>query len=178
MHEHRMIERMLRILIGVSEKIEAGGAVDVELFEKAIDFIRTFADRFHHMKEEGELFPLIERKGIPKEGGPIAMMLHEHDIGRDYVRGMEEALRRYEAGDQNQARAITLNAMGYANLLSQHIRKEDEILYPMGNRLLTETDRKVLTDRFEEIEKKDIGEGVQEIYHQLIDDLETKTRLA
>ena len=178
MHEHRLVERMLNILNEASRKIAAGGDVDVDLFEKAIDFIKTFADRCHHMKEEGELFPTIEQKGIPKEGGPIGMMLHEHSIGRGYVRGMEEALRRYKAGDKSQAQVLVQNARGYANLLAQHIMKEDNILYPMANRVLNDADRKKLDSQFERIEEKEIGEGVHEKYHHRVEELESSAGIA
>lgn len=178
MHEHRMIERMLNVLNEASRRAETSGELDLYIFEKAVDFIKTFADRCHHMKEEGEFFPLIERKGIPNQGGPIGMMLHEHDIGRGYVRGMEEALRKYKAGDKSQTQVVIQNARGYANLLAQHIMKEDNILYPMGNRVLTEADRKKLAIRFEEIEEKEIGEGVHEEYHHMVEGLETRMGIA
>jgi len=178
MHEHRMIERLMNVLNESMRRIEAGAEVDVDLFEKAIDFIKNFADRCHHMKEEGELFVIFAQKGIPDQGGPIGMMLNEHHIGRDYVRGMEEGLRRHKSGDRSQAQVLVQNARGYINLLSQHIMKEDNILYPMGNRLLSNADRKKLISRFEEIETEDIGEGVHEKYHHLIEDLENRIGLA
>ncbi len=178
MHEHRLVERMVNILNEASRRIESGGEVDVDLFEKAVDFIKTFTDRCHHMKEEGELFPAIEQKGIPKEGGPIGMMLHEHDIGRGYVRGMEEALRKYKPGDRMQAATLVQNARGYANLLAQHIMKEDNILYPMANRVLNEADRKKLVSEFDRIEEKEIGKGVHEKYHHLVEELENRANIA
>ncbi len=177
MHEHRVIERMLKVLTAASNKAEAG-EVDEELFERAIDFIRTFADRCHHAKEEETFYPLIEQRGIPKEGGPIGMMLQEHDMGRDYVRGMDEALRKFKDGDKSQAGVISRNAAGYINLLSQHIQKEDNILYPMGNRVISDSDREALIERFEELEEKEIGKGVHEKYHRLVEELEAKLNLS
>ncbi|HEY4698768.1 MAG TPA: hemerythrin domain-containing protein [Nitrososphaerales archaeon] len=177
MHEHRMIERLMNVLNESIRRVEAGAEVDVDLFEKSIDFIKNFADRCHHMKEEGELFSIFAQKGIPDEGGPIGMMLKEHHIGRDYVRGMDDGLRRYRAGDKSQAKVLTQNAKGYIDLLSQHIMKEDNILYPMGNRLLSNADRKKLSSRFEEIETVEMGGGVHEKYHHLVDDLENRIGL-
>ncbi len=176
MHEHRMIERMLKVLTAVAQKADTD-EVDVDTFEKGIDFIRTFADRCHHAKEEGEFYPLIEQRGIPKEGGPIGMMLQEHDMGRNYVKGMDEALRKFKDGDKSQAGVISRNAVGYINLLSQHIQKEDNILYPMGNRVISDSDREALIERFEELEEKEIGKGVHEKYHLLVEELEAKLNL-
>jgi hemerythrin-like domain-containing protein len=173
MHEHRVIERMLRVLTIASQKAE-NDSLDTDLFEKAIDFIRTFADKCHHSKEEGELFPLFVMKGIPNEGGPIGMMLKEHDIGRSYVKAMEQALLKYGDGDQSQSKVVSQNAQEYINLLSQHIQKEDNILYPMGNRALSDSDRETLNKKFEAIEISKVGKGVHEKYHHLVEDLENR----
>lgn len=176
MHEHRVIERMLKILEKASEKAEKG-EIDKDLYSKAIDFIRTFADKCHHAKEEGELFPLIEQKGIPKEGGPIGMMLHEHNIGREYVAGMDQGLKAYINGDTTQTNVISRNSLEYVNLLSNHIQKEDNILYPMGNRVLSDNDRESLANRFEEIEESEIGKGIHEKYHHLVEELEKRMKI-
>ncbi len=176
-NEHTAIERMLKVLIVASQKAETDEELDVDLFEKAIDFIRTFADKCHHAKEEGVLFPLIEERGVPKEGGPIGMMLQEHDMGRSYVRGMVESLRKYKFGDKSQANAVSRNAEGYVNLLSQHIQKENDILYPMGEHVISDSDRETLTKKFEDREENEIGKGVHEKYHHLLEELETKMNI-
>lgn len=175
MAEHRCIERMLKVLTVVAEQVEV--EVDFDSFEKAIDFIQNFSDKFHHAKEEGEFFPLIESKGIPKESGPIAMMLQEHDIGRNYVKGLVDSLSKYKEGDKSQSTAISSNAQGFVNLLAEHIMKEDNILYPMGNQVISDQDRSSLIQRFNEI-AKDAGEGVPEKYHKLVNDLEKKFNIS
>jgi hemerythrin-like domain-containing protein len=71
-HEHRVIERMLRILNVACEKLEKSEDVSLEVFKKAIDFICVFADRCHHGKEEETLFPFVEEHGIPKKAVPWA----------------------------------------------------------------------------------------------------------
>ncbi|MGQ9493468.1 MAG: hemerythrin domain-containing protein [Anaerolineae bacterium] len=88
MEEHRAIETVLNILENVCQRLETGKAVDAEHLEHILEFIRIFADRCHHGKEEDLLFPAMEKAGIPREGGPIGVMLIEHVQGRNYVRGM------------------------------------------------------------------------------------------
>jgi len=173
MNEHRLIERMLKVLMVAAEQVEVV-EVDSDTFEKAIDFIRNFSDKFHHAKEEGELFPLMESKGIPKDGGPIGMMLQEHDVGRNYVKGMDDALSKYKTGDKSQASEISRNALGFANLLAEHIMKEDNILYPMSNRVISDQEKSSLARRFKEIETKDEGKGVPEKYLNIVNELEKK----
>lgn len=175
--EHRIIERMLKILNVACEKLKKDEEVPPEIFKKAIDFIRTFADRCHHGKEEDTLFPMIEQHGFPRQGGPTGVMLLEHDQGRGYVRALAEAVEKYERGDKTVKQAIIENAMGYAMLLSQHIPKEDEILYPMADKVLGLTEQKELLEKFEKIEKERIGEGKHQEYIHLIMDLERELNI-
>jgi len=171
-HEHRVIERVLRILEKASRRLEAGDSVPPEVFGKSIDFIRNFADKCHHGKEQDTLFPVLVEHGIPKEGGPIGVMLAEHDEGRAYVRGMAEALSKHRAGDVGAAADIAHNARGYAQLLEQHIQKEDNVLYPMAERVLSEEEKVELADKFEQVEREVMGEGKHEEYLRLVEGLE------
>jgi len=170
--EHRVILRMIKILLVASDKLGKGESVSPDVFAKAVDFVRVFADRCHHGKEEGELFPLLEQRGILKHRGPIAVMLLEHEQGRLFVKGLSEALAEYEKGDMKAKSAIVENARGYASLLDQHIYKEDNILYPMGDKVLSGADDRLLLEKFEGIEKNIIGSGKHEYYLHMIAEIE------
>src|SRR5512136_3436570 len=101
--EHRGVERMLTIVEAASKRLEAGGDVPADLYLSAVDFFRGFTDVCHHAKEEEKLFPTLEQRGILREGGPIGVMLAEHERGRAYVRAMAEAAGRYSKGDKSVA---------------------------------------------------------------------------
>jgi hemerythrin-like domain-containing protein len=178
MTEHRAIERMLAVLETAARRLEAGERVRPDLLCEAVDFVRNFADRCHHGKEEDNLFPRMEARGVPRQGGPLAVMLHEHDEGRAYVGAIAGAIDAYEGGDQAAARVIAENARGYAELLRQHIMKEDNVLFPMADRVLSPDDQRELTIRFEQIETEVMGPGVHERYHKLLDNLEREMGLA
>jgi hemerythrin-like domain-containing protein len=175
--EHRVIERMLHILNVAAERLDKGEDVAPRVFETAGDFIRTFADRGHHGKEEDCLFPLLEQRGIPRQGGPIEVMLAEHEEGRRFVRGMLEALERYKAGDREARSALAQHARGYTSLLSDHIPKEDNILYPMGEMHLTSADQTRLQEMFQQVEKERMGEGKHQEYVHLIEELEKQLQI-
>jgi len=131
-----------------------------------IDFFKTFADKCHHGKEEGILFPEMEKAGIPKEGGPIGVMLMEHNMGREFIKGMEEGAKK-----EDKEKFIQ-NAEEYIDLLKDHILKEDNILFGMAEAHLNEDKKKEIFERFEEFEKNIIGEGVHETYHKLVEEME------
>jgi len=170
--EHQVILRMIKVLNVASNRLGKGEDVSIEVFKKAVGFIQTFADRCHHGKEQDTLFPALGERGIPTQGGPIAVMLMEHEQGRQFVRGLADAVAQYEGGNKAAKSLIVENARGYAALLDQHIYKEDNILYPMGGRVLSQSDNKELLEKFEKIEREIIGEGKHEYYLHMIAELE------
>jgi len=178
MTEHRAIERMLAVLEAAAGRLEAGEPVRPEAFRQAVDFVRNFADRCHHGKEEENLFPRLEELGVPREGGPLGVMLFEHDEGRAYVGAIAEAVDAYERGDEAAARAIAGNARGYVELLRGHIQKEEGVLFPMADQLLSADDQRSLEESFERVETEVMGAGVHERYHRMLDELERELGLA
>ena len=166
--EHEGILAMLAVVEAAAQRLQNGKEIPADLMTNAVTFFRNFADRCHHGKEEDELFPVLEQRGIPKEGGPIGTMLIEHDQGRAFVRAMGEAANRYAQGDASAVPALVQNTLGYVNLLRQHIWKENEILFPMADQVLSPTDQEQLSAAFERIETEHIGLGEHERYHALI----------
>ncbi len=169
--DHRLIEKMLDILQKVAKKFDQGGDVPAASLKNASDFIKTFADNYHHGKEEDLLFRAMEERGFPREGGPIGVMLIEHEEGRGYTKALAEGIDKYAAGDSNSKNAIAENARNYSNLLSQHIPKEDGILYMMADNILPESFQEELLRKFEIVEKEKLGEGGWQKYSDLVDQL-------
>lgn len=167
--DHRLIEKMLDILQKVAKKLDQGSDVPADSLKNASDFIKTFADNYHHGKEEELLFKAMEERGFPREGGPIGVMLIEHDEGRGYARALAESIEKYAAGDNNAKKTIAENSRNYSNLLSQHIPKEDGILYMMADNILSEDFQEELLRKFEVVEKEKLGEGGWQKYADLVD---------
>ena len=174
MHEHRVIEKMIDVITSVSQHLDAGDKVPTKDLEAIIEFITIFADKCHHGKEEGILFPMLENKGIPREGGPIGVMLIEHEEGREAVHGMREALKLLSEGDNRGQKLFAKYALKYVNLLTKHIQKEDNILYVMARNVLSDGELSKMSEDFEHVEEEDIGRGVHEKYLKLVDELWNK----
>lgn len=169
--EHRLIKKVLDWGEAEIARIDAGGRPDAEKLAQAVDFIRNFADRCHHAKEEGLLFKRLEERGMPSQGGPIAVMLHEHDLGRAHVRAVAAALEGAARGEAAALATLREHLAGYIELLRAHIDKEDRILYPMADRLLGAADQAALLEEFARVEREEIGAGVHEKYHRLAEEL-------
>ncbi|HHQ47564.1 MAG TPA: cation-binding protein, partial [Acidobacteria bacterium] len=119
--EHEKILAVIACLRAACESASMGRGFDDETFRDGVDFIRNYADAWHHAKEEVHLFPALEVHGIPKEGGPVGVMLYEHEIGRSHVRAMTGALEAAAAGDGAAQRTVIQHALSYADLLEAHI---------------------------------------------------------
>lgn len=171
MNEHRVIEQVLNCLEAMTERALAERQLDTASARDAVDFFRNFADRCHHGKEEGQLFPLLERRGLPREGGPTGQMLAEHEAGRTHIRGIEEAIARAEAGDSHAVNLFASHARGYVELLREHIQKEDHCLFAMAGALLSEEDQQELHRQFETVEHEHMGQGMHEKYLKIADAL-------
>lgn len=169
--EHRAIEQMLDVVEAAANRLAAGQEVAPDLFSQAADFFRNFADACHHAKEEELLFPAMEGHGVPREGGPIGVMLMEHEQGRAYVRGIAQAAERYAGGESAATQALIQNTRGYVELLRQHILKEDSVLFNIADSLLSPAEQGELVAGFERVEEERMGPGVHERYHDLIAEL-------
>ena len=167
--EHEAIRLMLKIMEAACVKIETEKKVHVAEVDEMIDFLKVFADQCHHGKEENILFPCLEQAGIPREGGPIGVMLAEHDQGRKYIANMARALTDYEDGAAAGLTALVENIRAYAELLEQHINKENNVLFVMADRVLTEETQDELYDKFEELEENIIGKGKHEELHKRLE---------
>lgn len=176
--EHRAIERMLAVLEAAAQRLRAGERVPAEIFREAVDFVGNFVDKYHHGKEEANLFPLLEERGVSREGGPLGVMLHEHDVGRKYIGAIDAAIGAYEEGAEAAARVIEENVRGYIHLLRHHIWKEEHVLFPMADQVLSSVDQQELGERFEQVEAQVMGPGVHERYHELLDRVEREIGLA
>ena len=140
MNDHRVIERVCDALVGFADEARRKQATDKDELRRFVTFIREFADGCHHGKEEDILFRRMTENGFPSNGGPIAVMLMEHDEGRGLVRALSQKADQEEPWSAADLQAIADAAAQYSGLLHQHIHKEDAVLYPMAEQHLPRGD--------------------------------------
>jgi len=134
--QHRNILKVADILEEVLGNEREPGAFDYVALDLCIDFIRLYADALHHGKEEALLFPELESRGLPRTSGPIAVMLHEHEQGRAYVKAMRDAFQPARDGDRDAAMRLLNAGLGYVGLIRAHILKEDNVLFNMADQMI------------------------------------------
>jgi hemerythrin-like domain-containing protein len=124
--EHTVILKALDVLEAAAERRVAAESVPEATWSALLDWLRSFADARHHAKEERLLFPALEAAGVPRAGGPIEVMLEEHERGRALVREMR--------GVPAARRGVL--ARDFVRLLREHIAKEDQVLFELADAVL------------------------------------------
>jgi hemerythrin-like domain-containing protein len=173
--EHKNIKRVLSIMRRQCINILNGVEIDYKDFYKIIDFVRNYADKHHHGKEEVFLFnKMIDEIKGPAEKLVRHGMLVEHDLGRLFIQNLENALKSYETGNIDSRVDIIANAIGYADLLERHITKEDDVVYKFAENNLSKETLEKLDEECCDFELKAEGDKIQNKYLELINELETK----
>ncbi len=172
--EHRVIEVVLGVLERMAHDAFDRGVIDVAAAKQAVEFLREFADRRHHGKEEARLFPAMESAGLPPHHGPTAVMRHEHEVGRAEIRRMDAALRDFEDAKGGAADAFAFAARTFVDLLREHIAKEDEILFPMADRILGDAAQTTLLADFERFDATEFDAADHDRWVALAEGLATR----
>lgn len=172
--EHQVILRVMVVLGRLIERSKAGEGFEVDALNKCVTFFRYFADACHHAKEEDLLFPVLEQRGIPRDGGPIGVMLEEHTIARKLTKVMGDGLEAYAAGDRVGQNAVQVAAEQYIDLLTNHIDKEDNVLFVIGDQCMTAEDRTKLCEQFCEVGCRAFGGKKREELERIADELESE----
>ena len=136
--EHRLISKLLDALAKAVER-----DMPLGYYERAVQFIAVYANEFHHAKEEDILYRYLIDHGMPRDYGPLGIVLEEHDYGDEHVAAMRAQL---EAGDLP---GLVETIKMYVELLRQHVATEDDLLLPMGRAMLTEEEVAEVAGRFE-----------------------------
>lgn len=148
-YDHIYILKLTEVMEKMAERTE----IDPVYVEEVTDLIRNFADGLHHAKEEKLLFPMMVGKGFSIENGPIAVMLSEHNQGREYVKKMLEGVRLLKNGDYSATSIIREAMLEYAVLLQNHIAKENNILFRMAENLMSASEEDRIYTDFKHIDK-------------------------
>jgi len=169
--EHEMIERAMEVMKSELPKLAAGTKPSRQL-SRAIDFLLQFGDKLHNHKEEDHLFPLMEQRGIPSQGGPIAVMLVEHEAERTLLSSMLAQLPDLRRSSEDQVAAFIREGTEYLQVRANHIWKENDVLYPMGNRVFSDEDNDALLAAFAALDADHYGPEAAAHYAKMLDEVE------
>ncbi len=153
------------------KRLESGGNIDAATLAEVVDFFRAFADKAHHAKEEDVLFPTLERNGVRSQGCPIGTLTSEHKQGRALMTALNDAIEKYASGDSAAKATISATIQGATDLYTDHIWREDYLLFPMTEKVLPKLEQEGVTRNFNEVETR-FGSDFHNKYKQIVEKLE------
>lgn len=170
--DHNLIEKMLKALDTTAGLLKGGKAIPAPILDQMIDFTKNFTIVCHHGKEEDSLFPALEKSGMPREGGPIARMLFEHEVTKQLAAKMEESAKNYlQSGSPDM---LVADIKGYIDHVALHLAKENHRLFMMADMLLQgkagEVDGELAGS--EEAKLKELGK-TRAHYEKIVSDVES-----
>ena len=173
--EHENIRRMLKVARNLSYRVLTNGEYDIDDLPRIIDFIRNYADKHHHGKEEDILFVTMSKE-LEKlaKSGAITGMYIEHDNGRLYMTNLEKAVEELRKGNDQARLDVIANLICYTDLLDRHIEKENTAMYKFAENSLSDEAKKYVEEESKAIEDKATEDGVQDKYIGLLEELEGK----
>jgi len=169
--EHEMIERAMAVLKINLEKIDEAVKAPLQM-QRAIDFLLEFGDKMHNAKEEEFLFPLMGQKGLPVEGGPIGVMLMEHDAERKLLQNMMAELPRLAEATTAERHKFAAGGFEYLTIRAEHIWKENDVLYAMGRKVISEEENGTLLNEFKTLDQLTYGDAARRHYEQMLAEVE------
>ena len=169
--EHEMIERAMAVLKSNLEKIDEAVKVPLQM-QRAIDFLLEFGDKVHNTKEERFLFPLMGQKGLPVEGGPIGVMLMEHDAERNLLQRMMVELPNLAEATAAGRHKFAAEGFEYLTIRAEHIWKENDVLYAMGRKVISDEENVSLLKNFKDLDQQTYGDEARVHYAQMLTEVE------
>jgi hemerythrin-like domain-containing protein len=153
-HEHKMIMKVVKALGIMSNELVHGSPIAIEQLRQIVQFMREFADKCHHAKEEDILFPELAKHGVPETGCPLAALRLEHLHARELVTQLSKRTDAYHRREPGAANALMAVIGDIGTLYSSHIWKEENMVFPLVDRLFPPADIERLAQRFEQAEKE------------------------
>jgi len=173
--EHHCIQQVVGAMAPLAETLEKGGKVDVGTLRSIVEFMRTFADKCHHGKEEKHLFALLEQKGVPIHGCPLGILLLEHQKGRTLVTKLAEITESYATDSPSASEELVKCLHELMHLYPNHIWKEEYLLFPMTNKMVPPEEQREMNQNFDDVDKS-IGTNVHDRFLQAAQKLEKDAR--
>ena len=168
MIEHRLIERMLSIIKDILANIKSKNTVDPVFVDIAIDFIRVYADRTHHGKEEDILFRELRNKPLSTDDRRVMNeLIEEHVFGRQTTKALVDANTRYRNGDETALADIADKLLILIQFYPKHIEKEDKVFFPSSRNYFTDEEEQAMLAAFWKFDRKIIHEKYKSVVEGL-----------
>ena len=173
MIEHRLIEKMIALMDEEIAKMKQFNKANPLFIDTAVDFIRMYADRTHHGKEEDILFRELKKKGLsPNHDKIMQELLEEHKWARSMVAKLVNGKNEYEKGNIDKLHEIITTMSELTEFYPKHIEKEDKHFFIPVMKYFTREEQDKMLDEFWEFDKTLIHEK----YKNVVENLQNKSK--
>jgi len=167
MIEHRLIEQMLNVIQRALEQAEKTQAIDPYFVDTAVDFIRVYADRTHHGKEEDIMFRDLRKKQLSNEDRQVMDdLIEEHIFSRNTTKALVEANMRYRRGNEAALGEVTAHLKTLVEFYPKHIKKEDNVFFPASRTYFSDMEDQAMLNEFWEFDRKMIHEKYKAVVRE------------
>jgi len=164
MIEHRLIERVIKVLPEISKRMTDRGELEPSLIDTTVDFIRMYADRTHHGKEEEILFRDLSKRNLTEEDHRLmGALVDEHVYARRTVKELVAAKESHLKGDKGALATLVNKMEGLFNLYPEHIRKEDRVFFPASMKYFSREEQEVMLKEMWEFDRGMIHEKYKSV---------------
>jgi hemerythrin-like domain-containing protein len=151
--EHRNIETVIKSLQDAAAALDKRRRLNIPKLRTVVEFLSVYADKRHHQREEALFFPILIKRGVPAKGCPIGGLNHEHERGRALVSSLDEWVAFYEQQRPGADQGLRQTLQEIIDLYRKHLWMEDDMVFPMAEKLITETDNEELKEKFADLDR-------------------------
>ncbi len=172
--EHDTMAIILTALKKTASDIHQNNYFDLFRASQIIEFIRTYNDKCHHEKEERILFPAILESGLTNAADTVRILISEHEMARDCIAALENNIRDYLAGHTYALEGLSPNINKYISLEEKHIKTENNVLFPMADKVLNTKKQETILIEFRHIQDQNVGHNKHLEYYILLSKLHSE----
>jgi len=173
MSEHDDIKELLKIMSKIAGNIKSNNVFYTSDVEDIIEFLNFFIEKSHHGKEE-VYYPKLESYGVLKDTDLLSVMMDEHTLSRNYLKDIYTCVENCKVGNYFSGEMLAESLINYVLVIENHMQKEENIIFPLADRMLSDEKQDEISKEFEKVEESLVQHGFQVHYHDLLIKLQLK----
>jgi len=172
--EHQEINELLEIMSKIAAKIKSKDVFYPNDVEEIIDYLIIIIDKSHHGKEDEVFYPELISTGISKEAEPLSLINYEHTLAKRYLKEISSCVVNCKIGNDFSGELLADSLTNYVVVIQNHIKREEEFVFPIANEVLSTEKQNEILQRFEHIDQQNITHSFLDRFNKLVNKLKSK----
>ena len=172
--EHKKINELLDIMSKIALKIKLNDVFYPNDVEEIVNYLLIIIENSHHGKEDDVFYPELISSGIAKDTAPLSIINYEHTISKSYLKDISSCVVNCKIGNDFSGELLADSLTNYVVVIKNHIQREEEVIFPIANEVLSAEKQYEISQRFEDIEQKYFSKSLNDQYTTLLNKLKIK----